>query len=273
MALELFYITNNPEIAKIAENNDVNRIWVDLETRGKAVRQRGMNTVKSNHTMQDVSIVRSALKGKSKLMVRVNPLFEGSKKEIDEVISRGADVVMLPFFFSLEEAQKFIEIVDGRARTCLLVETLAAEKDLENIAANAGMDEIHIGLNDLHLQHNMKFMFELLSNGTVEKMSDILKKYGIPFGFGGIAKLDEGLLPARHVIGEHYRIGSSRAILSRSFFDSWIASDLEEIERTFKYGIGEIRNYEERLNKECDEFFETNRKKVIEEVELIKSKL
>ena len=92
---------------------------------------------------------------------------------------------------------------------------------------------------------------------------------GIPYGFGGIAKLDEGMLPARHIIAEHYRLGSSMAILSRSFYDSWIANDLEEVERTFKYGLGEIREYEQRLEHETSEFFEKNRQTVIKEVENI----
>ena len=40
---------------------------------------------------------------------------------------------------------------------------------------------------------------------------------GIPYGFGGIAQLGQGTLPAENIIAEHYRLGSSMAILSRSF--------------------------------------------------------
>ena len=36
-------------------------------------------------------------------------------------------------------------------------------------------------------------------------------------GFGGIARLGFGMLPAEHVIAEHYRLGSTAVILSRSF--------------------------------------------------------
>ena len=48
MALKLFYITNDPNVALIAEKHGVDRIWVDLETLGKTERQPG-NSVKSNH--------------------------------------------------------------------------------------------------------------------------------------------------------------------------------------------------------------------------------
>ena len=269
MSLQMMYITNNPQIARIAEKYSVDRIWVDLEQIGKKERQGGMNTVQSTHTIQDVQVIRNSIEGRASLQVRVNPIYDGSKSEIDKVIEYGADIIMLPFFSTAKEVEKFIDMVDNRARTCLLLETVGAEKNLDEILEIPGIDEIHIGLNDLHLQYHMDFMFELLSNGKVEEICNKIKGKGIPYGFGGIAKLDEGMLPARHIIAEHYRLGSTMAILSRSFYDSWIADDMEEVERTFKYGLGEIREYEKRLEKESDAFFEHNRKVVQEEVESI----
>jgi hypothetical protein len=59
---------------------------------------------------------------------------------------------------------------------------------------SSGFDEIHIGLNDLHLSYGMTFMFELLTNGTVEMLCNKFKESGIPYGFGGIAKIGEGIL-------------------------------------------------------------------------------
>lgn len=267
MSLQMMYITNNPQIARIAEKYSVDRIWVDLEQIGKKERQGGMNTVQSTHTIQDVQVIRNSIEGRANLQVRVNPIYDGSKSEIDKVIEYGADIIMLPFFSTTKEVEKFIDMVDGRARTCLLLETVGAEKNLDEILEIPGIDEIHIGLNDLHLQYHMDFMFELLSNGKVEEICNKIKNKGIPYGFGGIAKLDEGMLPARHIIAEHYRLGSTMAILSRSFYDSWIADDMEEVERTFKYGLGEIREYEQRLEKENDAFFEHNRKLVKKEVD------
>jgi len=44
---------------------------------------------------------------KSKLLVRVNPIFEGSKDEIDSVIEYGADIVMA-FLFFLKPKKKLI---------------------------------------------------------------------------------------------------------------------------------------------------------------------
>lgn len=273
MSLQMMYITNNPKIARIAEKYSVNRIWVDLEQIGKKERQGGMNTVQSTHTIEDVQIIRDSIEGAASLQVRVNPIHDSSQQEIDQVIAYGADIVMLPFFTTADEARKFVNMVNGRARTCLLLETIGAEQSLDEILEIPGVDEIHIGLNDLHLQYHMQFMFELLANGKVEEITKKIKAKGIPYGFGGIAKLDEGMLPARHVIAEHYRLGSSMAILSRSFYDSWIADDLEEVERTFKYGLGEIREYEQRLEGENEAFFEHNRQVVQREVsEILQAK-
>lgn len=268
MPLKMMYITNNTRVAQIVEKYGIDRVWVDLETLGKEKRQPNMNTVISNHVLSDVGKIRNVI-SKAQLMVRVNPINPNTKAEIDSVINQGADIVMLPFFSSKEEVKTFLDYVDGRAKTIILVETIAAEKNLDDILNLHGIDEVHIGLNDLHLQYHSKFMFELLANGKVEEMSRIIKSHNIPFGFGGIAKLDEGLLPARHIIAEHYRLGSSMVILSRSFCDSWIADDLEEIERVFKYEIPKIREYEERLSHETPAYFEKNRKTVVAEVDKV----
>ena len=77
---------------------------------------------------------------------------------------------MLPYFKTLEEVKKFLKYVDGRCITNLLVETPEAVDLLDVILILDGVDEIHIGLNDLHLELKMKFMFELLADGTVEKI-------------------------------------------------------------------------------------------------------
>lgn len=275
MSLKLMYITNNTDIAKIVEKYGVDRVWVDLEKRGKSARQKGLNTVQSTHNIDDIHKIRQVV-SKSELLVRSNPMYDDLKSEIDEIVHGGADIIMLPYFTMAEEVKKFADYVNGRVKTILLVETIGAENNIEDILTTAkreGIDEIHIGLNDLHLQYHMNFMFELLANGKVEKIGNKIKEYAIPFGFGGIAKLDEGMLPARHIIAEHYRLGSSMTILSRSFYDSWISNDLEEIERVFKYGIGEIREYEQRLENETAEFFDNNRRLVEEEVKAVVDKL
>ena len=64
MSLQMMYITNNPEVAKIAEKYSVDRIWVDLEQIGKKERQGGMDTVQSMHSVEDVRKIRNSIVGK-----------------------------------------------------------------------------------------------------------------------------------------------------------------------------------------------------------------
>lgn len=240
------YITNNPSVALIAEKYGVDRIWIDLETLGKEERQKGMNTVKSHHTINDIKIIKPLLT-KAEMLVRVNPWNENSKEEIGEVIAAGADMIMLPMWKSAEDVSNFVETVNGRCKTTLLLETKEAVGCLDEVLENGGFDEIHIGLNDLHLSYGLTFMFELLSNGTVELLTKKISKKNIPYGFGGIAQLGKGDLPAEKVIKEHYRLGSTRAILSRSFCNTDLISDINEIDSVFKENMKLLRDYESTL--------------------------
>lgn len=259
MPLKLMYITNNPKVVSVAEDSGVNRIWIDLEWMGKKERQHGMNTVKSNHVITDVEKLRPYVK-KSELMVRVNPLFDGSKTEIDEVIAAGADLVMLPMFRTATDVSRYVDMVGGRAKVMLLAETVEAIDNLREIVKIPGVDEIHIGLNDLHLSYGLTFMFELVANETIDRACAIIRSAGIPYGFGGVARLGEGLLPAEYVLGEHYRLGSSMIILSRTFCDTWTNKEETQLKSVFSMGVKSIRDYEAILAKKNDTFFVNNHK-------------
>lgn len=257
MPLSLMYITNKPEIAKIAQDAGVDRIWIDLEHLGKEERQAGLNSVKSQHSVDDIPLVKSVVNS-SEILVRVNPLFEGTKKEVDKVIVNGADAIMLPMFKTKQEVEKFIEYVNGRAKVVLLLETKEAAENVENILETPGIDEVHIGLNDLHLAYKKKFMFELLIDGTVEHLCGILQDKGYSYGFGGIARVGFGSVPAEYIISEHYRLGSSMAILSRSFCDANIVKDPNDVSDIFKEGIKNIRKKEEEVSRYSQEQYENS---------------
>ena len=67
------------------------------------------------------------------------------------------------------------------------------------------------------------------------------------------------------MIKEHYRFGSTRAILSRSFCNTDIITDLEEVAQVFKQGMYDIRTLEEEILR-YQNYFEDNRKFVFETV-------
>ncbi len=268
MALNLFYITNNPEIAAIAQKYGVDRIWVDLERLGKEERQQGMNSVKSKHSIADIKRIKPLLTS-SEMLVRINHWHEESVAEINESINAGADIIMLPYWKTPEEVRSFVKAVGGRCKTALLLETKEAVECIDEVLEQGGFDEIHIGLNDLHLSYGLTFMFELLSNGVVEMLCNKFKTAGIPYGFGGIAKLGEGLLPAEKIIMEHYRLGSTRAILSRTFCDNTKIERLEEIERVFCENMKVLREYEDSLKNKSEYEFRLNTLDVAKSIDAI----
>jgi len=276
--LKLMYITNKPAVAKIAEEAGVDWIFLDMEFIGKDARQGGLDTVQNHHTVEDVKNIRKAIT-KAKLLVRVNPIHEemqnypSSKEEIDSVVEAGADIIMLPFFKTIDEVSTFISYVGGRAKTILLVETIEAANLIDEILEIPGIDMIHLGLNDLHLAKGMKFMFELLADGTVERLGNKIKAKGIPFGFGGIAALDGGLLPGSMVLKEHVRLSSSMVIVSRSFCNTDVITDLGEVKQIFDKGIADIRLLEKTCRLAASESLEENHQAVIKVVDsIIKNK-
>ncbi len=270
MSLKLMYITNRPDVALIAEAAGVDRIFVDMEYIGKAARQGGMDSVQNHHTVEDVKNIRAVLT-KSKLLVRVNPIHEAtdeycsSEEEINAVIDAGADIVMLPFFKTVEEVKKFVACVGGRATTLLLMETPEAAEHVDEIITIPGIDEIHLGINDMSLGYGKTFMFELLADGTVESLCMKFKRAGIPYGFGGVASIGTGKLPAEAILKEHYRLGSSMVILSRSFCNVNKDTDLKYIREKFEIGVRCMRAFENEIAIHS-RYFEENEEVVAESV-------
>lgn len=273
MALKLMYITNKPEIAQIAESSGVDRIFVDMEYIGKAERQGGLDSVQNHHTVEDVRTIKQAVES-AEVLVRVNPIHEAtdeytsSKQEIDDVIQAGADIIMLPYITSVAQAEDFLSYVGGRAKTMLLIETPQSAEALDEILELDGIDEIYIGLNDLSLGYHKKFMFELLADGTVENLCLKCKLKGIPYGFGGVASLGKGMLPSEYVIREHYRLGSTCAILSRSFCNVDKVKHIGIISSTFIDGVKAIRELEEECESKIS-YFRENEREVAERVNQI----
>src|SRR2546428_12413643 len=130
-------------------------------------------------------------------------------------VGAGADVVMLPSSQSSQQVAAFVAAVAGRAPTCLLLETAAAAVRVERIAAVGGVDEIHVGLNDLHASMGLAFMHELLAGGVLDGLASRIRAVApaIRFGFGGGALLDAPHpLPPRDVLRQHLRLRSPDVI-------------------------------------------------------------
>jgi len=235
--MKLIMIARDPDLAQYVVEHGVQRIMVDLEVLGKAERQGHLDTVFSHHTWEDVDAVRQAVPH-AEVMVRINPYHEGSAEEIQCAVDAGADLVMVPMVADAETVDAFSHFANGRVGLVPLVETAAGACRVQSIAATPGVHEVYFGLNDMHLQMGLSFMFELLAGGMVDAMATAAGQVPKRFGFGGIGRMAGDRLPGRSVLGEHVRLGSESVILARSFHAR--SQNLAELKERVDF-VGEVR--------------------------------
>ena len=234
-AFTLTLLTDDPALAVIADRAGVQRIGVDLESIGKAARQRGYDTRLSTHTWDDLDVVGGAIR-RARLFVRINPIHDGTDLEVERALAAGAGVLMLPSFSTASEVQRFVDLVRARARVVVLVERAAAVARIREIVAVPGVDEVMLGLNDLRLQFSVANHFEMLSSPVVEMLASEVLGHGLPLSIGGVGRVGDDTLPVPVdlVLAQYPRLGATGAWLSRSFCRA--ASDSE-----FGVAVGELR--------------------------------
>jgi len=257
--MKFMMIVDDPDIACYASENGVDRLFVDLEYMGKDVRQKDMASWKSKQTLEDVTKIREAAP-EGHVLVRINPLHDGTKAELDEAIARGADSIMLPMFRSTDELARFFDLLGDRAEALPLVETNDALQAIPVMVAKLPLTGLHIGLNDLHLDLGLDFMFQPIANGLLDAPCAALRAHGIPFGLGGVARAREGIVSPDYLLGEHVRLGSSAAILSRTFHRQ--VQNLNEMKKNmdFPAEVAKLRAIYAEFQKQDVNELELNRK-------------
>lgn len=230
----LTLMTDCPDSASRAAAAGIDRIGVDLESIGKQKRQEGLNSRVSSHSMEDLINVREAI-GEHPLFVRLNGIHDGSAQEIETVLGIGASHIMLPYFHTVDEAERFADIVAGRATTTLLVETGAAAYYIEDLVKVPGIDEIHIGLTDFKISLKIPSRFETLTNWMMDRMAEIVNDAGVPFHVGGVTGLRDPAMPipGALVAAQYPRIRATGALVTRAFIQA--APTKEELTREVSY--------------------------------------
>jgi hypothetical protein len=138
---------------------------------------------------------------------------------------------------------------------------------IPEIVALDGIDYIHIGLNDLHLQRGTNFMFEFLSDGLMDQPAQQISAKRIPFGFGGVGRIDAALKPtAKRILAEHYRLGSTGVILARTFINIGAFDDLVNFSTNLKDAVDDIRDCLQWLETAPNNYFEENRRICTQEI-------
>jgi hypothetical protein len=197
----------------------VDRVGVDLEHLGKRERQRGQETWISPHVEADLDVVGPVLR-RARLFARVNPLGLDSGREVEAVLGRGAQVLMLPMVADGRQVEDFVRLVKGRAAVVLLVEHAEGLRRLREIVKVPGVDEIHIGLNDLAISLGLRNRWMALCGDLIADAGAIVREGNLRFSLGGIGRAgDNGLpIPSDLIYAEYARTGARGAIIARSFF-------------------------------------------------------
>jgi len=199
----------------------IQRIGVDLDRLGKVERQRGLGTWISPHREEDLGPLGGALK-RAMLFARVDPLSRDSRRQVESVLAHGTQVLMLPMVTTADQAAEFVELVNGRARVVLLVERGEALERLDELVMVDGVDEIHIGLNDLALSLGLPNRWVILAGDALVDAGTCTRDAGLRFGLGGLGRAGDDRLPIPSdlIYAQYARTGAMAALVSRSFHAS-----------------------------------------------------
>ncbi len=260
--MELIVVTNRPDLARWAEAAGVERVLIDLEHRGKEERQRGRGTFVSSHTLDDAAALADCLE-RTVVEVRLDAWYDRSPAQVDDVLTAGAGVVMLPMTESVEAVHRLVETVAGRARVALLVETMPGLAVLDDLVDVPGVAEVHIGLTDLMLSRGGHLPFEPLADRSLAEPARTVRVAGLGFGVGGVsAPRTRGLpIEADVVLGAVVELGATMGWLGRSFLGLGI-----DDAGAMATGVAEVRQAVARWSAASGAEFEANRLRLAEQV-------
>jgi hypothetical protein len=222
--INLFAFANSPAAARAVVGAGATGVVVDWERRGKGRRQAGVDTQINTDTPEDLAAVRAATAGV--VLCRVNQWSRWTPAEIDLAIGLGADEILLPMARRPEELDAALEVVAGRCRLGILVETTEAVRRVDELVGRP-LSRIYVGLNDLMIDRGGGPLFGALVDGTVDRVAAAAAGAGIPFGVAGLTLPEAGRpVPCRLVLGALARAGASFTFLRRSFWADTAGRDL-----------------------------------------------
>lgn len=211
-------ITNDPVVAARADHAGVDHVGLDFETLGKRERQPDLAEWVSHHRMEEIPPVRAVLR-RAKLFARTDPIHEGSSDQVESLLAQGIESIMLPMFTTVDEVSRFVDLVAGRAAISLLLETPQAVVRVDEILRVPGIEEVTLGLNDLHRAFGLKSHFEILTSDLMVMLSEKVCERGIRFGFGTLGKVRDANLPVPPdlIYAQYPRLNATAGRLFRFF--------------------------------------------------------
>lgn len=212
-ALDLVLFASRPEPVLRARAAGIASFIVDWEWREKEERQRGADTEIGGDSVADLARLETL--GAERRFCRLNRFGPWTASEVEDAFAARATDLLLPMVVAIDEVDRFLALVDGRARAGILVETLEAVA-LARELARRSLDLVYVGLNDLAISRGSASIFAAVADGTVERVRDAFPDAA--FGFGGVTVVDGGApIPCSLLLGEMARLRCSWSFLRRSF--------------------------------------------------------
>jgi hypothetical protein len=212
-AFELALFASDLAVVAEAVPAGVESVLVDWEHEGKATRQAFADTEVNNHTVEHLLAVRAL--APARVLCRLNAFGPGTAAEVERAVLV-ADELLLPMVGGVEEVERALGLVDGRAGLGILVETNAAVAAADELA-RLPLSRVYVGLNDLAIERRSASIFAPLVDGTLDEVRECFA--GARFGFGGLTLPDAGSpIPCRLLLGELARLRCDFTFLRRSFY-------------------------------------------------------
>ncbi|MDA8017553.1 MAG: hypothetical protein MPN21_08905 [Thermoanaerobaculia bacterium] len=215
--LELMLFAKEPKLVSRARNAGLRSMIVDLEWRGKAMRQRDLDTEINHDRPEDLETLCNL--GVPLRTCRLNRFGTWTTGEVEAALAAGANRLFLPMAETVQEVETTLATVGGRCELGILVETQRAVRAADELAS-LPLSCVYVGLNDLAISRSREgvvgSIFDALADGTVESLRKIF--CDIPFGFGGVTVVDGGdPVPCRLLLAEMARLRCGFSFLRRSF--------------------------------------------------------
>lgn len=217
--IELLLFSNDPVMVNVADQAGMDGFIIDWEDRRKFHRQHVATDQQPPDNVEHLENIASLTR--RPVWCRINQPGNWTQEEIEQAITHGADLILLPMVRSPEEVTHFLSLVAGRAQTGILLETVEACACAHQLAA-LSLDRVYVGLFDLLISRGKVIsrdkgdIFTPLIDGTVENLRDVF--HNTRFGVGGLTTVDRGApVPCLEIMAHLVRINCDFTFLRNSF--------------------------------------------------------
>jgi hypothetical protein len=184
--LGFWLFVNNVTEALCAEHAGFSGVVVDWEIPDETGRQVNLEI---HHSNLDLVLGEVSAAINCPVMCRVNKYSDKTAAEVARALSQGANNILLPMVRKFEHGLDFKNIISGKAKWGLMIETPEALEIAQQLA-ELEPDFVYVGLFDLMYTREREHLFEPLINGEVTALRR--QFHHVQFGVAGLTVIDRG---------------------------------------------------------------------------------